>query len=382
MNRILLPAKGSTKRHVSGAGLVEIMVALTVGLFLMGGVIQIYLGSKQSYNTAENLSRMQENLRFAAEMIAADIRMAGFMPCRMTDRTVNVLNSGPGNNFFTHGISGLDGDHADSPPTGVANHGSGAISNGAGQLYEKWKTGTDIVSVLRGGEDSFSVVDHNATAAQFKINKLSTLADGDIVLVCDMIQSSVFQITQTSSTNVTIVHNTGTNPAPGNCTKGLGYPLPAPPPNCTTNGTPYEYGPDSHLVTLEEYHYFIGNNAAAVPTLYKGRLISTAGSQSLAAQELVEGIEDMQVLYGVDGDGDGNPDRFVRADEVLDVTGASWNSVVAVRLGFLAQTPEEVAQSTDTRSYNLAGTSITGTSDRRQRYVYNTTIKIRNRGQL
>lgn len=61
-----------------GVSLVEIMVALVVGLILVGGIIQIYLSSKQSYNAQEQLSRMQENGRFAMDMITRDLRRAGY----------------------------------------------------------------------------------------------------------------------------------------------------------------------------------------------------------------------------------------------------------------------------------------------------------------
>jgi type IV pilus assembly protein PilW len=61
-----------------GVSLVELMVAIAVGLFLIGGVIQIYLSSKQSYNTQEQLARMQENGRFAMDLVTTDLRRAGY----------------------------------------------------------------------------------------------------------------------------------------------------------------------------------------------------------------------------------------------------------------------------------------------------------------
>ena len=61
-----------------GISLVEIMVALLLSLFLMGGVIQIYLSSKQTYRTQEGNSRLQENGRFAMEILSRQIRMAGY----------------------------------------------------------------------------------------------------------------------------------------------------------------------------------------------------------------------------------------------------------------------------------------------------------------
>jgi type IV pilus assembly protein PilW len=64
-----------------GFSLIEILIAMLIGLFLIGGVLQIFTGSKQSNKMQENLSRMQENGRFAMSFIARDIRMVGYWGC-------------------------------------------------------------------------------------------------------------------------------------------------------------------------------------------------------------------------------------------------------------------------------------------------------------
>lgn len=370
--------------RIKGVGLVEIMVSLVIGLILMAGIIQLYTSSSQTSRASEDIARMQENLRFAAEIITNDIRMAGFMPCRQTDKTVNVLNDPTvvGGDFFTEGLNGYDGDNTDDD-TGTTDHGKvgiASLASATGSQFSNHVVDTDVVAVLRAGEDAFSVVQHVPTSAQFKLDALSTLEDGDIVMVCDFTQSSVLQITGTNSSNVTVVHNTGAaGISPGNCTKGLGYPK-----DCsTTNGTAYAYGPDSHLIKFEAKHYYIGTNNSGERSLYRAGIQNVSGTVSMVSQELVPNIENMQLLYGIDANGDNNAERYVRADQVLDVAGASWNDIVSVRLGLLAQTPRQIASDTDTKSYNLAGSGFSpAAADRRQRYAYNTTIKIRNRGQM
>ena len=64
-----------------GFTLIELMIAMLIGVFLMGGVIQIFLSAKQAYRLQENLSRLQENGRFAMDFITKDVRMAGFAGC-------------------------------------------------------------------------------------------------------------------------------------------------------------------------------------------------------------------------------------------------------------------------------------------------------------
>ncbi len=61
-----------------GLTLIEIMIALIIGTFLLAGVIQIYLSTTQSYRMLENQSRLQENGRFAMDFMTRDIRQAGF----------------------------------------------------------------------------------------------------------------------------------------------------------------------------------------------------------------------------------------------------------------------------------------------------------------
>ena len=77
-------------RHQRGTGLVEIMVALTLGLVLMGGVLQIFLSNKQTYRMQEAHARLQENGRFAMEKISRDIREAGYWGC--ASRSVSTVS--------------------------------------------------------------------------------------------------------------------------------------------------------------------------------------------------------------------------------------------------------------------------------------------------
>jgi len=66
------------KNKQQGMTLVEIMIALLLGAFLLAGVMQIFLSTKRTYQMQENMSRLQENGRFAMEFLNRDIRMAGF----------------------------------------------------------------------------------------------------------------------------------------------------------------------------------------------------------------------------------------------------------------------------------------------------------------
>jgi type IV pilus assembly protein PilW len=79
-----------------GLSLLEILVALVISLFLLAGVIQLFIGSKQTYRFHDALSRVQENGRFAVEAMARDIRMAGYQPVGGT-ATITAAVNGTGN---------------------------------------------------------------------------------------------------------------------------------------------------------------------------------------------------------------------------------------------------------------------------------------------
>src|ERR1044072_4956455 len=64
-----------------GFSVVELMVAMAISLFLLGGVISIFVSSKSSYESNERLSRIQESGRFALNSIMTDLRGSGFAGC-------------------------------------------------------------------------------------------------------------------------------------------------------------------------------------------------------------------------------------------------------------------------------------------------------------
>lgn len=359
-------------RNLQGFTIIELMIAMVLGLLLTTGITKVYITSKDTYILSENLSRLQESARFAMGFLTQDIRMAGFMPCRMTANMSNTLNSTESFlDFFNQSLVGYEG--------GVSTFPSGFPSTGTSPGDRV--TGTDAVVILRGDDEVYKVTQHNPVSAQFKVNDLHTLDDGDVALICDGTSSAIFQVTNVNSSNVTIVHNTGTG-TPGNCSKFLGGNG-----DCsdTTGLEPHTYGPGSQLVKFNAVGYFIGISTSGTGrSLYRRRLNTNNSTLTVAfaSEELLDGIENMQILYGEDTDSDTEPERYLTANNV-----ASWNNVVAVKVGLLAHTPDQVNKINDTNSYNVAGTQIADTAttithggDQRLRNVFNSTIKIRNRG--
>jgi type IV pilus assembly protein PilW len=72
------PSRLGSRRRSSGLSLIELMVAMTISLVLIAGAAQVYLGSSQAYAVNEATARLQENARYGLSVLEPDIRMAGY----------------------------------------------------------------------------------------------------------------------------------------------------------------------------------------------------------------------------------------------------------------------------------------------------------------
>ena len=100
------------------------------------------------------------------------------------------------------------------------------------------------------------------------------------------------------------------------------------------------------------------------------RCTATTGSTSVT-QDLINNVEDMQITYGVDDNGNGSASYYVAAGSV-----AAWNQVVSVRISLLLRTNGDNLV-TNAQTYRYNGSQVTA-SDRRLREVFSTTIALRN----
>jgi type IV pilus assembly protein PilW len=336
--------------------LVELMVALVIGLVLILAVATVYVGSRQTYRSVEGIARLQESARFAFTFLARDIRHAGYFGCVGGAATLtNTLNNPTAVAFdFQRAITGYDASVGGSSWTPAIPPGlTGTVTPVAG---------SDVFIVRGLFGPAVPILEHpgqpgNPGSADIRVEANSGFAIGDIVLVSDCIAAAVFQITNmsTSSGRDNLVHNTGTG-TPGNSTQSL--------------GKEFEGGDALRVASLL---YFVGVNPAGRPALYRREI-----SRSTAvAEELVEGIENLQVLYGIDTDSDRTADTYLRADQVH--AAGQWERVVSLRIEMLVQSPEDNL-ATEPMSYVIGGASTAYTStDRRLRQVYSTTITLRNR---
>ncbi len=314
----------------TGFTLVELMVAMVISLILMGGVLQIFASTKTSYRVHDSVSQMQETGRFAIEMLTRDIRMADFWGCANgIGKVTNGLDPDGGAGYIDFTAGGLDGTEG----------GSGAPDS----------------IVLRGGYGTGLGVESPfgpQSSANIKVPTGNGFEVGDILLVSDCTAADIFQLTSGDPDNTgTLVHNTGVpGVTPGNLS----------PVTCT--------GANAHCLSK-----VYDNNAV----VFRPQQITNAVDPSASVllrngQEMIDGVEDLQILYGEDTDGSGAANQYVNATQVTDM-----EAVVSVRISLVTRSKQTNVTSAG-QSYSVMGTSKTST-DTRLRQVYTATIGIRNR---
>lgn len=368
--------------------LVELMVAMGIGLFLVGGAVTVLVDNKDQFLFEEEASYLQENARFAFDQLSYDLRLAGYFGCTSTIMDVtNTLNGSTDDDkgyFSSQGLKGYEyserGD-SDFPETG-------ATDDIAALMLED----TDVVIINRGEfDDRLVVTSHQPASSKIGLSASNNLEKGKILVLAtpSCRNAAIFQMSGPNSTNPDhIVHNTGASTSPGNChkalsktSKGESYSCDSPPAN---NQKGMEYPPGSSLMEFVSHTYFVGeSDITGLPTLYRVQLEQSGSSTTPVINELISGVENMQLLYGVDldEDADGVVDQYFNADDItydiaVGANTLSWDRVMAVRLTLILRSqrfvfPENTEVDLgDDFEYN----------DRYMRQKVSATVRVRNRG--
>lgn len=237
-----------------GFTIVEMMVAIVIGMFLVAGTLSVFLSTKQGYRMVTGMSLMQATGRATLDLLARDIMMAGF------PQSFGIETFVPG--------------------AGLTQDGGG---NNSDMFTVRYQSTTDCLN--------------------------------------------------------------------------------------TAGGTPV-YGDGQRYA---KNRYFIQNGDLRCQALAEDNSVLNTGV-------MVNGIENMQVLFGEDNnaaDGVTNATRYVTAGNVTD-----WNNVVSVKVGFLVNSQNNMATTNDTATFSIIGQTATAASaDRMRRRAYSTTVVIRNRIQ-
>jgi type IV pilus assembly protein PilW len=311
-----------------GMTLVELLVALSIGSFLMIGAVQVYNQSRQAYIINDSIARVQETAQFAMDTIEADLRMASNWGQNSRGSTVN-------------GRSETGGDP--NPLLLPAPVGCGA--NWALDLLQPL-VGTNNAYTLpcaaEGGAQASSDVFTTRRAT------VATAAPeaGRIQIQSTRVQGELF--------------------ADGNIPAGFD-PLVS----------------ETHNLLINSYYVAASSTLIpGVPTLRRKTLIGGAGGPTIVDQEIAPGVENMQLQLGVDVDDDNTVDRYVNPGDPIFIPGDAafipLARVLTARIWIVVRgiTPETGIQ--DEVNYQPGDVALGVYGDNFRRMQVSKTILLRN----
>ncbi len=345
-----------------GLSLVELMVALTIGLIILTAVSSLFVSSKQTYTTQDSLARLQENARFAMQFLIKDIRLAGYYGC-LYDVGVPPLKTNSDGSVGTSTLKyDLNGavpfaSNAFIPIEAVENASGTWSPSGTTPIPTSIKPGTDAIAIRMADlavSANIAPGMLNGSSA-LNVDNATPFTTGDIIMVADCGGADIMQVTGINGN--TLQHAT-TGASPGNVTLNLTK----------------AYEPPGRVFRMTTRQYFIRTKTNGVPALFRQ-------DNTGAAEELVEGVENLQILYGKDTDGDRVPNIYLKAGATGLQSATDWYSVVNVRIGILVRTLDDKNTDLDKGTYDVDGdgtAEVTTPNDRFRRRVFQATVQLRN----
>lgn len=346
-----------------GFSLVELMVAMVLGLIVVGGTISIFSGTMQSTRLNQALAQMQSNTRFATALISNDLRMAGFSGCASNSAGdfIVTANTPPTNNFDNTAVHGAVVNATDwspgrpigyDPPDGVGAPVEGthvlmtqyALAPGNRLSDSMENRGADIDLVGANDElvkDKYAVISNCNNSELFSINN-TEISQGDITINPALSLSQAY------------LYNS-------------------------------EYPESVRIMPFKSVMYYVGNTGrlnSSGDEIYS--LYMQTFPYELASNpplEIVEGVEQLQLSFGVK---DGENYTFHSPDSAT----LEFSDAGLVKVGLLLTTNEKYGKSSVNRPYYLAdnlvtvaggSSALTYADDKRIRMAHNLSVKIRNR---
>lgn len=320
-----------------GYTLVELIVAMVVGLFLLGGVMFTYVSMKTTTSDTVEMGELQETGRMALDIISRDLEMAGF--------------------WGTYGMSSLSTGSVDV--TGVVNPGNDCTAglNNASFPVNSPSSFKYLYSVTAVAGANLGCIDD--AVADSDIIQIKRVA-GDDVTGQATNNNDYYIETDLSSARIFIGDGAIANPA-------------------NMNGSVWRY--THHVYYINEQSYQSGDETVTVPVLMRKRLTPTGG---MVTESVLEGVENIRLLYGLDNNGDRNVDTYLSAAQM---SASEWeqvsSKVLTVQLFALVRATESDRNMTKTnQTYILGGEGGTerrlSFDDNFRRLVYVSTVQVRN----
>lgn len=308
-------------RQQQGFSLIEMMLAMVIGIIIMGGILSVYTNTRDLQRSSEDQVNLVTDARFALETMGYDLRHAGVF----------------GGTNLPKLISCRKGDAA--CPS--------ALPLAVGDCHNEWYINID--QPIFGGEGVIPagytcILNHQANTDVLVVR----YADSNPVATASLVGGTAY---------------VRSNYLAGQLFTGTAQPV-----------IPDDLGTltANHQLYSRAYYIssFTNTPGDGMPSLRRIDLVNGPQAQD---QLILPGATNLQVQYGEDLDKDGSIDQFVNADAVTDFT-----QVYAVRLWVLIKTEREEKGLNTARTYTIAGNVVNTPNDGYRRLLISSVVKMRN----
>ncbi|MEJ6473345.1 PilW family protein [Pseudoalteromonas piscicida] len=328
-------------KQASGFTLLEIMIAMFIGVMLLGGVIATYIGMKATTNDTMQIGELQEKGRLALSIMRRDIEQVGFW-----------------GTFYDKGFS----DTNQRAPANPGNDCSGGINNGSFPNNEPanfrpiWATFTTNSNAL----GCITRATAQSEVLQVKFLEGNPVETVGLIPDAAAIQASRYYfIAQQEQAEFIAGNNIGDMPS--------------------VNATLWPYS--HHVYYISEEQQIINNRTITIPVLRRQRLLVNGGMND---ELVIEGIEQMRLVFGLDSDYDGRVDRYRHTANMSNADWGGTRGILTMQLFVLVRVLQPDPDfGVQTRTYTLGNDpdrrELTYT-DAIRRTVFSTTISMYNMG--
>ena len=317
-----------------GLSLVELLISILLGLFLTSGIVSVYLGSKQNYFYEEQAARMQENGRYAMRLLQRELTMAGFFGGVLAMDAVTPASVGTDcstGNWALNGVAPVDlvNDYSGQSSPVSLNSTPFTCMDGADIAPS-----TDILAIKRTASEASlrrGVPAAGLTASTGEQWYLRVAGGGDPRWE-KLRPIDLFDLAKA--------------------------------------GASLTYWEASSKIFYIRRYSDSGKTGDGIPTLCMENLAGNA----VTSRCLVEGVENMQLEFGIDTDDDGVANQYKVAP-----TGAEIDRAVTARIHLLLRSILEIAGYRDDKTYALGQKVVAAQHDGFLRRVFSTTVVLRNK---
>lgn len=349
----------ANRHHQRGLSLVELLVAVTIGLLILATVIGVFFATNRNYRENDALTALQDNARFAMDTLARDLAMAGYWGgVRPVDAARNVRVSAAA---IAAMATGTPSDCAPAtPPAGswllnpgaaieFRDHTVSAAASAFSRCLGQLQPNTDVVMIRRvAGQAARRLT----TAGNF------TLTGGRIYLKSNQSTASLFRA---GSGSLDLLN-------PADCTD--------PDSGVTITCPPVDVPADFHAYLPHLYFVHNVSGSVTVPSLCRYFLRDDQSGSAPVMEEdcLAEGVENLQLEWGIAGTDGRTIDRYRNAYSI---------DARAVRIHLLVRARDTTAVPSDAgREFVMANYSSAGDTTFAQsgvlRRAFTTTVQLKN----